>query len=147
MVQVKVKKLHPDAVIPTQQTAGSVGFDLHALEAGWLYSNEIIKVRTGIAIELPEGYFADVRPRSGLAVKHGVTVVFGTIDTDYRGEICPMLHCTGEPYFVTAGERIAQLVILQDSQAEMVEVDELTETERGEAGFGSTGKFGGDRAA
>lgn len=100
-------------------------------------------IGTGLAIELPPGFEAQVRPRSGLARKHGITLVNGpgTIDADYRGEIVVLVINHGaEPVPIAPGDRIAQLVIAPVVQAELVEVDELTETERGAGGFGSTGR-------
>lgn len=93
-------------------------------------------------IELPEGYEAQVRPRSGLAIKYGITVLNspGTIDADYRGEICvELINLSNKPYIVKFGERIAQLVFNKYEQAEFIEVEELSKTERGEGGFGHTG--------
>jgi dUTP pyrophosphatase len=100
-------------------------------------------VPTGLHIALPAGYEAQVRPRSGLAAKHGITVLNspGTIDADYRGEICVILvNLSNEPFTIEDGERIAQMVIARHEQAEWVDVDVLDETERGEGGFGHTGK-------
>jgi dUTP pyrophosphatase len=100
-------------------------------------------VPTGLHIALPAGYEAQVRPRSGLAAKHGITVLNspGTIDADYRGEICVILvNLSNEPFTIEDGERVAQMVIARHEQAEWVAVDVLDETERGEGGFGHTGK-------
>ena len=100
-------------------------------------------VPTGLRIALPEGYEAQVRPRSGLALKHGITLLNtpGTIDADYRGEIgVIMVNLSTEPFTIADGERIAQLVIARYEQAEWLETDALDETERGEGGFGHTGK-------
>lgn len=100
-------------------------------------------IPTGLYMELPEGYEAQVRPRSGLALKHGITVLNspGTIDADYRGELCVILiNLSTEEFVVNDGERIAQMVIARCEQAEVVQVEELTDTERGSGGFGHTGK-------
>ena len=99
-------------------------------------------VKTGLFMELPAGYEAQVRPRSGLALKKGVTVLNspGTIDADYRGEICVLLiNLSQDPFVINDGERIAQMVIARHEQAELVEVEELSDTERGTGGFGHTG--------
>ena len=99
-------------------------------------------VETGLFMELPAGYEAQVRPRSGLALKKGVTVLNspGTIDADYRGEICVLLiNLSQDPFVINDGERIAQMVIARHEQAELVEVEELSDTERGTGGFGHTG--------
>lgn len=133
---------HP---LPQYATPLSAGFDLRAnLEAPiTLQPMERRLVPTGLRIALPEGYEAQVRPRSGLALKHGITLLNtpGTIDADYRGEIgVIMVNLSTEPFTVEDGERIAQLVIARYEQAEWQETDVLDETERGEGGFGHTGK-------
>lgn len=133
---------HP---LPQYATPLSAGLDLRAnLEAPiTLQPMERCLVPTGLRIALPEGYEAQVRPRSGLALKHGITLLNtpGTIDADYRGEIgVIMVNLSTEPFTVEDGERIAQLVIARYEQAEWQETDVLDETERGEGGFGHTGK-------
>ncbi len=133
---------HP---LPQYATPLSAGLDLRAnLEAPiTLQPMERRLVPTGLRIALPEGYEAQVRPRSGLALKHGITLLNtpGTIDADYRGEIgVIMVNLSTEPFTVEDGERIAQLVIARYEQAEWQETDVLDETERGEGGFGHTGK-------
>ena len=130
--------------LPEYKTPGSAGVDLAAnIETPIeLKPLERCLVPTGLYIELPEGYEAQVRPRSGLAAKHGVTVCNspGTIDSDYRGEIKVILvNVSNETYLITPGERIAQMVFNKVEQAEFCEVDKLHSTERGEGGFGSTG--------
>lgn len=133
---------HP---LPQYATPLSAGLDLRAnLETPiTLQPMERRLVPTGLRIALPEGYEAQVRPRSGLALKHGITLLNtpGTIDADYRGEIgVIMVNLSTEPFTVEDGERIAQLVIARYEQAEWQETDVLDETERGEGGFGHTGK-------
>ena len=133
---------HP---LPQYATPLSAGLDLRSnLEAPiTLQPMERRLVPTGLRIALPEGYEAQVRPRSGLALKHGITLLNtpGTIDADYRGEIgVIMVNLSTEPFTVEDGERIAQLVIARYEQAEWQETDVLDETERGEGGFGHTGK-------
>lgn len=133
---------HP---LPQYATPLSAGLDLRAnLEAPiTLQPMERRLVPTGLRIALPEGYEAQVRPRSGLALKHGITLLNtpGTIDADYRGEIGVIIvNLSTEPFTVEDGERIAQLVIARYEQAEWQETDVLDETERGEGGFGHTGK-------
>lgn len=130
--------------LPKYETAASAGMDLRAnlTESIVLKPLERILVKTGLFIELPIGYEAQVRPRSGLALKKGVTVLNspGTIDADYRGEIGVILvNLSGEDFVIENGERIAQLVIAKYEQAELIEVNELSETQRGAGGFGSTG--------
>lgn len=142
-VQVKFKKLTESAVVPQYKSAEAAGMDLCADESVVVYRDNIKLIKTGIAIELPQGYEAQVRPRSGLALKHGITVLNspGTVDSDYRGDISVMLINLGtEVFHVERGDRIAQLIITPVSKAEMIEVKELGSSERGEGGFGSTGK-------
>ena len=130
---------------PAYATAQSAGMDLRACTDAPLVLEPLqrVLVPTGLSIALPAGYEAQVRPRSGLAAKHGITVLNapGTIDADYRGEIKVILvNLSREPFEVCPGERIAQLVIAAHVQAEWEEVSVLDETERGAGGFGSTGK-------
>lgn len=130
--------------LPNYETMASAGMDLRAnlSEARILKPLERSIVGTGLFIELPIGYEAQVRPRSGLAAKKGITVLNapGTIDADYRGEIGVILvNLSNEDFIIENGERIAQLVIAKHERAEWIEVNELNETSRGEGGFGSTG--------
>jgi len=131
--------------LPAYATQSSAGLDLKAVlaEAVTLGPLERKIVGTGLKIALPEGHEAQVRPRSGLAAKHGITVLNapGTIDADYRGEIGVILvNLSNEPFTIQPGERIAQLVVAQYSQVEWSPVESLDSTQRGEGGFGSTGK-------
>jgi len=140
---VKVKKLDPEAVYPQYQTPGSSGMDLVALTDQFLNKGQIRLVSTGLAFEIPTGYEGQIRPRSSLASRHGVTVVNspGTIDSDYRGEVkVALINLSTESYKVTKGDRIAQLVIAPVMKAEIEAVTEVTDSERGEGGFGSTGQ-------
>lgn len=131
--------------LPQYETAQSAGLDLRAfLPEGPVTLQPLQRglVKTGLFIELPAGFEAQIRPRSGLALKKGVTVLNspGTIDADYRGEICVLLiNLSQEPFVVNDGERIAQMVVARHEQAELVEVSELTDTARGAGGFGHTG--------
>ena len=138
--------------LPLYETAGSAGMDLAAAiaegETLSLAPGERCLVPTGFCLALPEGYEAQVRPRSGLAAKHGVTVLNtpGTIDADYRGEVKVILANFGaEPYEISRGMRIAQMIIAPVTQARWRVVENLDETSRGEGGFGSTGVKAGDR--
>lgn len=134
--------------LPKYETENSAGMDLRACfsngENGEIIERgERLLIKTGIFLEVPKGYEVQIRPRSGLAFKFGVTVVNspGTIDADYRGEIGVILINHGEvPFIVNHGDRIAQMVLAKCEQAEWDEVDNLSETDRGEGGFGSTGK-------
>ena len=130
--------------LPEYSTPQSAGMDLRAFitEPVVLGALDRALIPTGLYIEMLAGYEAQVRPRSGLAIKHGVTVLNspGTIDADYRGEICvELINLSNKPYTIKSGERIAQLVFNKCEQAKLVEVKELSETERGEGGFGHTG--------
>ncbi len=147
-----VKRLDPDRdadlPLPRYMTAGAAGADLvAALDAELVIApGARAKVPTGLAIAVPRGFEAQVRPRSGLAIRHGVTVVNapGTIDADYRGEVCVLLVNLGaEPFAVRRGDRIAQLVIAPVVQVAFEVVDELDATDRGAGGFGHTGVGGG----
>lgn len=131
--------------LPQYATSLSAGVDLRANldEPVVLKSLERRLVPTGLFIELPAGYEAQIRPRSGLAIKHGISLVNtpGTIDADYRGEICViMINLSKDDFTINDGERICQMVIAKHEQAEWIEVEELNETERGAGGFGHTGK-------
>lgn len=144
---VRIKRLRPESVnpLPSYMTTHAAGMDLYAELAEELILNpgERTLVPTGIAIELPEGYEAQVRPRSGLALRHGISLVNspGTIDSDYRGEIGIIVINHGiEPFVIRSGERIAQLVFAPFARAALVEVDELGESARGTNGFGHTGR-------
>ena len=130
--------------LPNYETIASAGMDLRAnlIESITLHPLERTLVKTGLFIELPMGLEAQVRPRSGLAIKKGITVLNspGTVDADYRGEIGVILvNLSNEPFVIENGERIAQLVIAKHERAEWLEVNELSETSRGAGGFGSTG--------
>lgn len=141
---VRIKKLNPNAVIPTYGTEFSAGADLYACidEKVIIASGETAFIKTGIALEVPEGYAGLVYARSGLSCKHGLAPAnkVGVIDADYRGEIMVALHNhSNETKFVENGDRIAQLVITPFLTANFIETDELNETVRGDGGFGSTG--------
>jgi len=132
--------------LPTRATAGAAGADLVAAEETTIAPGSVYAVATGIALAIPEGYEGQVRPRSGLALKHGVTVLNapGTIDADYRGEVKVILINHGrEPFRVARGDRIAQLVVAPVSASRFERVDMLSDTARGTGGFGSTGLKGG----
>ena len=144
MIDVDIKKLDERAVIPEYATAFSAGVDLRAVldEPVTIKPLERKLIKTGLAIALPEGYEAQVRPRSGLALKKGITVLNtpGTIDADYRGEIGVILiNLSSEDFVVNHGERIAQMVIARHETARFCESKELSNTVRGSGGFGSTG--------
>lgn len=143
--EIKVKKLRENARVPKMATAGSAAADLHACieEAITIEPGKCVVIPTGIAIACPEGFGAFIFARSGLGIKHGVVPsnCVGVIDSDYRGEICVGLYNhSEESYTVNPDDRIAQMAIMPVLMADYVLADELSETERGEGGFGSTGK-------
>ena len=140
-IKIINKSSHP---LPNYETSASAGMDLRANLTESIILNPLERaiVKTGLFIELPMGYEAQVRPRSGLAAKKGITVLNspGTIDADYRGEIGVILvNLSNEPFVVENGERVAQLVIAKHERAEWMVAEELSETTRGAGGFGSTG--------
>ncbi len=142
---IEVKLVTKEGNVPAYETSGSAGMDLKAIldEPIVLNPGERMLVPTGLYIELPVGYEAQVRARSGLAIKHGITLInaIGTIDSDYRGELkVPLVNLGQEPFEIKNGERIAQMVVAKYEQVQWKVVDELSETERGEGGFGHTGK-------
>ena len=142
MIQLPIQKVRPDAVVPSRAYAGDAGVDLAAIERIELGPGERAVVPTGLAVAIPDGYAGFVQPRSGLASRHGITIVNtpGLVDSGYRGELMVVLHNTDrdEPFVVEAGMRIAQLVVLPIPEVELVEVEELPATERGGRGFGSS---------
>ncbi len=146
MEKVKIKVVIENGVEhPKYMTSGSAGMDIraHIEDSVTLKPLERKLISSGIRMEIPEGYEVQVRPRSGLAFKHGLTVLNspGTVDSDYRGDVGVILvNLSNEDYTVSPGERIAQLVVNKVAQAELIEVEELNETERNSGGFGHTGK-------
>ncbi|MEY2442492.1 MAG: dUTP pyrophosphatase [bacterium] len=140
---LRVRRLDPAARLPVRAHADDAGYDLHALHAARIEPGARAKLRTGIAIELPEGHAGLVLPRSGLAARHGIALVNapGLIDAGYRGELQVLLLNTDRDsaFEIAAGDRIAQLVVVAVAAPEVVEVDALAATQRGEGGFGSTG--------
>lgn len=141
---LEVQKLHPDAFVPSYQSNGAAGLDLHARldNAITIAPGDIGLISTGIAIALPPGHEGQVRPRSGLASRHGITLpnAPGTIDEDYRGEVkVPLINHGREPFTVEPGMRVAQMVVAPVARCTIVELDVLSVTARGEGGFGSTG--------
>lgn len=141
-MQVKLKKLHPEAKIPSYQSKGAAGFDFCSIEKKLIKAGEWELVKTGLAFEIAEGYELQVRPRSGLALKNGISVLNspGTVDSDYRGEICVILINHSKVDFnIEVGDRIAQGVIAKVEQVGFELVENLSDTQRGEGGFGSSG--------
>lgn len=146
-MKVNIKKINSNAITPTYGSTEAAGLDLYALidtETNSLFipSHTTVKINTGIAMEIPKGYFGAVYARSGLSIKNGLRPAncVGVIDSDYRGEIIVALHNdSSEDYIINNGDRIAQIVITPYLTIEPNEVAELSDTERGEGGFGSTG--------
>ncbi len=146
-IVVRIKRLPHgrDLDLPAYATPGSAGVDLSAAiqEPLTLAPGQIALVPTGIAVAIPPGFEGQIRPRSGLATKHGISLVNapGTVDSDFRGEMrCSLINLGQEPYTVHRGDRISQMIIAPVFQAKFEEVDQLPESERGEGGWGSTGK-------
>ncbi len=166
---VKVKRLHPDAILPTKAHSGDAGFDLYALEDVVIEPGETALIKTGLAFELPEGFELQIRPRSGITLKSKLRVNLGTVDSGYRAEVGVVVdniyhedcnddedflyspfditssvisnrgHYSYGSYIVRKGERIAQAVIQRLPSVELIEVDSLGDSDRGEEGFGSSG--------
>lgn len=138
---VKVKRLHPTAKLPERGTDWSAGADLSCLEAFTLEPGERKVVSTGLIVEIPPGWYGRVAPRSGLAVRHGIDTLAGIVDPDFRGELMVVIVNHGDATVsFGAGERIAQLVIERAAICDYVLAEDLSETARGDSGFGSTGK-------
>ena len=142
MSELPIRRLRDDAVLPQRAYPGDAGLDLAACERHELGPGERAMVGTGLSVAIPEGYAGFVQPRSGLASKHGITIVNtpGLVDSGYRGELRVVLLNTDprEPFVVEQGMRIAQLVVVLVPEVELVEVEELPESERGVRGFGSS---------
>lgn len=139
---LKFKLIHPDAILPEYAHPGDAGMDVRSVDDLTIKPGERALVHTGLVMMLPAGYEAQVRPRSGLALKKGVTVLNtpGTIDEGYRGEVGVILANFGsEDFVVSKGDKIAQIVVAPVTIAQIVETSDVDETERGEGGFGSTG--------
>jgi dUTP pyrophosphatase len=151
LLKIKVKRLHPDAIMPTYATDGAACFDLYAATVvdearagGLLYPGKQIIVGTGLAFEIPHGYMMRIASRSGLAFKHNIEVFPGVIDSDFRGEVKVLLNCWPSvggyhSMLIKPGDRIAQAYICEVPRVQFEEVDDLSETDRGVNGFGSTG--------
>jgi dUTP pyrophosphatase len=142
VIELPIRRLRPDAVLPTRAYAGDAGLDLAAAERVELPPGERALVPTGLAVAIPDGYAGFVQPRSGLAARHGITVVNspGLIDSGYRGEVQVVLLNTdrGRRFVAEAGDRIAQLVVVAVPELELTEVEELPDAARGARGFGSS---------
>lgn len=143
-MKVKIKKLHPEAIIPTYATDGSGCFDIYSTSDGVVRHGQAQAFTTGIAFEIPKGYVMKIYSRSGHGFKNGIRLANGTgiIDSDYRGELLVKLHNDSQSFHfhVSEGMRIAQGIVVKADRVEFEEAEELSETDRGEGGFGSTGR-------
>ena len=140
---LKFKKLNPEAIVPSYATSGSAGFDFYCLEDTVIEQGKTVIIKTGLSVEIPQGYFMSIVPRSSTGLKTPLRQAnsYGVIDSDYRGEIGLLFtNYDDKHYKVTKGDRLAQGFILPIFQMTIVISDELSNTERGEGGFGSTGK-------
>ncbi len=138
---LNVKKLHPEAKLPSYAHPGDAGMDICALEETILSPGKPVRVKTGVAVHIPEGYVGLCWDRSGLSTNHALKTLGGVIDSGYRGEVMVgMINLGDTAYTIGSGDRIAQMLIQKVEAPEIVEVPELSETSRGEGGFGSTGK-------
>lgn len=138
---IKVKKLEPKAIIPTRSNQSDAGWDLHSVSTRNLAPNQRVTYRTGISFEIPEGYVGLVWPRSGLAIKEGVDVLAGVVDSGYRGEVMICLLNTGIRHVeIKEGDRIAQILFQKVPECKLQEVEILQNSDRGTSGFGSSGK-------
>lgn len=141
MIKIKFKILDSKAILPQYANPGDAGMDLFCLEDYVLPPGERYAFKTGIAAEIPTGYFIRFAPKSGLALKSGIDVMAGIVDEGYRGEwVVVLINLGNEPKEFKARDKIAQAILSPYSQAEVVTVEELSETQRGSGGFGSTGK-------
>jgi dUTP pyrophosphatase len=142
-IKIKIKKIHPDAIIPKYAHDGDAGMDLFSVEDVVIKPRYRLAVRTGLEFEIPNGYEMQIRPRSGMALKSGITVLNtpGTVDSGYRGEIKAILiNLSSEDYSIKKGDKICQAIINKVERVQIEETKELSETKRGKGGFGSTGK-------
>jgi len=140
-MKLKIKKLHADAIIPKYAHFDDAGFDLFAVEDTLVKKNERAIIKIGIAMEIPTGYVGLVWDKSGISVKEGIKTLAGVVDSTYRGEaLVAVINLGNVDYVFKKGHKVAQMIIQKKETVEFEEVEELSETKRGEGGFGSTGK-------
>lgn len=140
-MKLSFHKLHPTAIIPSYAHPGDAGMDFFALERTVLKAGERTAVRTGVAMEIPEGYAGLFWDKSGLAIREGLKMMGGVIDSGYRGEVMVgMVNLSDKEYVFEAGHKVGQMLIQKVEQCEIEEIHNLTDTKRGKGGFGSTGK-------
>lgn len=141
MIKLPIKKTHENALLPTFAHASDAGMDLYTRESVTVLAGEKAVVGTGIAMAIPEGYVGLIWDKSGIAIKSGLKVLGGVIDAGYRGEVMVgIINLSKEDYTFEAGHKVAQMIIQERIQPDIIEVDSLDDTTRGEGGFGSTGK-------
>jgi dUTP pyrophosphatase len=138
---LKIKKLDENAIAPKKGSILAAGYELYSSEVGTIKPKERRLIKTSIVLEIPEGYYGRIAPRSGLAFKHGIDVMAGVIDSDYRGEIGVILYNTdcSNDFIFGVGDKIAQIIFEKYYDFDIVEAKELNDTQRGDGGFGSTG--------
>ena len=140
MKQLKFTRFHPLAIKPELQTTGAGGYDLHTVERATVFPNEVVTIGTGVGFQIEPGYVGFIRARSSTSAKRGLNVVAGIVDSDYRGEVRLIVHnMTDNVVEVDSGTRLAHILFMPVATPELEEVYELSATERGEGGFGSTG--------
>ncbi|HIH37542.1 dUTP diphosphatase [Candidatus Woesearchaeota archaeon] len=140
MIQVHIQRIDKDIDLPSYAHPGDAAFDLRSREEKTIMPGELVIIKTGLKMEIPEGYFGNIRDRSGLAAKHGLHCLAGVVDSHYRGEVGVVMTNLGkEAFTVEKNMRIAQMLIQKVEHAALQETDEVSETKRGEGGFGSTG--------
>lgn len=140
-MQLKIKKIHPEAKLPKYATSGDAGMDLFAVEEVSVEPGEIVRIKSGVAMEIPEGYVGLCWDKSGLSMKHGIKVLAGVIDSSFRGElVMAVINLGKDTYTFEKGHKVMQMLIQKVEHVEIMETNDLSETERGEGGFGSTGK-------
>lgn len=138
---IKIKKLDPEAILPSYAHPGDAGMDLYAIEDTEVLPGETAKIRSGLAFELPEGYVGLCWDKSGISTKHKIKTLAGVLDSGYRGELLmSVVNLGSEPYVFRKGEKVLQMLIQKVEKPDIVEASELSGTERGAGGFGSTGK-------
>lgn len=138
--KLEFKRLDAAARLPTRGSRFAAGLDLYAIESSTINARERALIRTGLSVMIPHGFYGRIAPRSGLAVRHGLAVLAGVVDSDYRGEIlCALVNHGAEPFEIAAGLRVAQLIIEAIATPEPAWSEDLGETKRGGGGFGSTG--------
>ncbi len=139
--RLEFRKLHPAAKLPARGSRFAAGLDLSSIDDQTIHAHGRAIVRTGLAVAVPHGFYGRIAPRSGLATKHGLDVLAGVIDSDYRGEIlCALINHGDEPVEIAAGMRVAQLLIEAIATPDPCWSEDMSETTRGEGGFGSTGE-------